>query len=286
MNLGLFMMPLHPPHRSIADSYDRDLELITLGDQLGYRECWIGEHITERWETAPTPELLIAKALAMTEQIVLATGVTLLAVHHPAEVAHRIAMLDHMARGRFYWGIGIRALTTDLSLFGIDSATVGERSREALQVILGMWQSEDGEFDFDGKHFQVHATRGAPELERYLYMKPYQQPHPPIGVASTSPGSETIRLAGERGWIPMSSSNLLERDLFKHWDLIREGRRVIGPATRTEPAGASPAMSTSPSPTSRPARKPLKSSANPSSATRSPTSWPKAASSPSRKTSR
>ena len=228
MNLGLFMMPLHPPHRSIADSYDRDLELITLGDQLGYRECWIGEHITERWETAPTPELLIAKALAMTEQIVLATGVTLLAVHHPAEVAHRIAMLDHMARGRFYWGIGIRALTTDLSLFGIDSDTVAERSREALQVILGMWQAEDGQYDFDGKHFQVHATRGAPELDRYLYMKPYQQPHPPIGVASASPGSETIRLAGERGWIPMSSSNLLQRDLFKHWDLIREGAESSG----------------------------------------------------------
>ena len=231
MNLGLFMMPLHPPHRSIADSYDRDLELIALGDRLGYRECWVGEHITERWETAPSPELLIAKALAMTEHIVLGTGVTLLPVHHPAEVAHRIAMLDHLARGRFYWGIGIRALTTDLSLFGIDStdpAAVAERSREALQVILGMWQAEDGKFDFDGKHFHVHATQGAPELERYLYMKPYQQPHPPIGVASTSPGSETIRLAGERGWIPMSSSNLLERDLFKHWELIREGAESSG----------------------------------------------------------
>ncbi len=26
MEFGLFLMPLHPPHRSIADSYDRDLE--------------------------------------------------------------------------------------------------------------------------------------------------------------------------------------------------------------------------------------------------------------------
>mgnify|MGYP002527881858 CR=1 FL=1 len=51
MEFGLFMMPLHPPHRTYADSYDRDLSLIVKADQLGYTEAWIGEHITERWET-------------------------------------------------------------------------------------------------------------------------------------------------------------------------------------------------------------------------------------------
>ena len=34
--------------------------------------------------------------------------------------------------------------------------------------------------------------------------KPYQQPHPPIGVAGVSAKSDTLTLAGERGWIPMS----------------------------------------------------------------------------------
>ena len=29
-------------------------------------------------------------------------------LHNPVEVAHRIAMLDHLARGRFYWGSGSR----------------------------------------------------------------------------------------------------------------------------------------------------------------------------------
>jgi len=47
MKFGLFMMPLHPPRRSYADSYDRDIELIVQADQLGYTEAWIGEHITE-----------------------------------------------------------------------------------------------------------------------------------------------------------------------------------------------------------------------------------------------
>src|SRR5712691_10678356 len=114
MQLGLFMMPQHPPTRTLYASWERDLALVRLADQLGYHEAWIGEHITETWENAPVPELLIAQALTMARQIALGTGVTLLPLHNPVDVAHRIAMLDHMAQGRFYWGVGVRSIPSDL----------------------------------------------------------------------------------------------------------------------------------------------------------------------------
>ncbi|MED5405976.1 MAG: LLM class flavin-dependent oxidoreductase, partial [Chloroflexota bacterium] len=163
MEFGLFMMPLHPPRRSYADSYDRDLDLIVKADKLGYTEAWIGEHITERWENAPAPELLIAKASALTEDIIFGTGVTLLAIHNPVDLAHRLAMLDHLCRGRFYWGIGTRAIPTDLELYGLDPSdrvAVGEKSREVLDVVLKMWQNE-GKFEYHGKYFDIDA----PELD-------------------------------------------------------------------------------------------------------------------------
>jgi len=37
MQFGLFMMPLHPPHRSFADSYDRDLDLLVTADRRQWR---------------------------------------------------------------------------------------------------------------------------------------------------------------------------------------------------------------------------------------------------------
>jgi alkanesulfonate monooxygenase SsuD/methylene tetrahydromethanopterin reductase-like flavin-dependent oxidoreductase (luciferase family) len=231
MEFGLFMMPLHPPRRSYADSYDRDIELIVQADRLGYHEAWIGEHITETWENAPVPELLIAQALALTEKIVLATGVTMLPIHHPVDTAHRIAMLDHMARGRFYWGIGVRSLPTDLQLYGVEYTSmddVRDQGREALEVILGLWAAEDGRFGFEGKYYQVHAPEDAIELGRRLYYKPYQLPHPPIGVAATGPSSDTIRMAGENGWIPMSSSILMPHHLRSHWEKVEEGAASAG----------------------------------------------------------
>lgn len=230
MQFGLFMMPLHPPERSFADSYERDLEQIVLADRLGYREVWIGEHFTERWENAPAHELLIAQALLKTERIVLATGVTLLALHNPVEVAHRIAMLDHMARGRFYWGIGGGAIPTDLALFGLEKLSptdVRDRSAEALDVILKLWAS-DGSFSYHGKYFTVNAPDMDPVRERGYYMKPYQKPHPPIGVAGTSQGSAALRMAGARGWMPMSSSLLAPVHLKDHWPLVEAGAASTG----------------------------------------------------------
>ena len=230
MDFGIFMMPLHPPHRSFADSYDLDLDLIVTADKLGFSEAWIGEHITERWENAPCPDLLIAKALAMTDRIILGTGVTLLAIHNPVELAHRIAMLDHLARGRFYWGIGSRGLSTDLQIFGIDpkeSALVRERAAETLDVVLKMWANE-GKFEYHGKYFDISAPELDPVTERGFYMKPYQSPHPPIGVAATSVASDSLRLAGQRGWIPMSSSNLVPQFLKGHWEVVAEGAANAG----------------------------------------------------------
>ena len=225
MRFGLFMMPLHPPHRSYADSYDRDLDLIVKADQLGYTEAWIGEHITERWENAPCPDLLIAKASAMTENIIFGTGVTLLAIHNPVDLAHRLAMLDHLCRGRFYWGIGTRAIPTDLELYGLDPSdrkAVGERSAEVLDVVLKIWENE-GKFEYHGKYFDISAPVLDPVTERGLYMKPYQLPHPPISAAATSIRSDSIKNAGAKGWIPMSSPTLSIPNLIGHWEEFSDG---------------------------------------------------------------
>ena len=109
-------MPLHPSYRDVADCYDRDIDQLVLADKVGYDEAWLGEHFTEKWENAPAPDLLIAKALGLTKQIKFGTGVTLLGMHEPVYLAHRVAMLDHLAHGRFQWGIGLGGIPTDMAL--------------------------------------------------------------------------------------------------------------------------------------------------------------------------
>jgi alkanesulfonate monooxygenase SsuD/methylene tetrahydromethanopterin reductase-like flavin-dependent oxidoreductase (luciferase family) len=227
MQFGLFMMPLHPSYRPVADCYDRDIDQLVLADELGIAEAWLGEHFTEKWENAPAPDLLIAKALGLTEQIRFGTGVTLLGMHEPVYLAHRVAMLDHLARGRFNWGIGLGGIPTDMKLMGLDPSEARGRAAEALDLILDLWAS-DGSFSHHGEFFQVEAPEFNPVTERGLHMKPMQLPHPPIALAASTPKSSSLKVAGARGWSPMSSATLSRSFLPGHWETVEEGAQSVG----------------------------------------------------------
>ena len=116
MKPGFFTMPLHPPGANMTETLKSDLDQIVKLDELGYAEAWIGEHFTAAWENIPSPELFIAQALGVTKNIRLGTGVTCMPNHDPFMIAHRIAQLDHMARGRFHWGVGSGLNDTELGL--------------------------------------------------------------------------------------------------------------------------------------------------------------------------
>ena len=61
-----------------------------------------------------------------------------------------------------------------------------------------------------------------------FHIKPYQKPHPPIGVAGVSPKSDTLVLAGERGYIPMSINIVPVSTLVTHWESVQQGASVAG----------------------------------------------------------
>ena len=235
MKFGLFMMPLHPPGRPPAETYDEDLELVRRADRLGFSEIWVGEHMLLPWENMPTPELFIARALGETKRIVFGTGVMLLHFHDPVQVAHRIAMLDHLAKGRFMFGIGSGGTPSDAEMLRIDSDPAAQRARmmEGIELVLSIWES--GPQDFDGRFYSTRKPQDRTEMEVTFHMRPYQQPHPPIAVAGGSVRSSTLAMAGERGWIPMSASLVHASQLPANWESILEGAERGGRTpSRTE----------------------------------------------------
>lgn len=166
MQLGMFIMPSHPPERVLSEAYSFDLDVVEWADQLGYSEVWFGEHFTAPWEPVPAPDLLIAAAINRTRQIKLCPGAHLLPFHHPAALAHRLAQLDHMSGGRMLVGFGAGSVPTDFPLFGIDSSTGVQRQMmaEALEIVLKIW-TEDGPWRYEGEFWTVEL---AEEVLGYL----------------------------------------------------------------------------------------------------------------------
>ncbi len=227
MQHGLFTMPSHPPERGLYDGHRWDLQNLRWADEFGFSEAWIGEHHTAPWEPHPSPDLLIAQALMETSRIRLAPGGFLLPYHHPAELANRVAMLDHMAQGRLNFGIAASGLPSDWAMFNVDgnSGVNRDMTREALDIILRLWTEEEP-FDYPGKFWHVTRTGDMYETLR-PHIRPFQKPHPPIGVAGFSKGSETLKVAGERGFLPLSL-NLNAGYVASHWEAVEEGARRTG----------------------------------------------------------
>lgn len=229
MRCGYFNMPLHPPGADPAQTLEDDLEQLVTLERLGFEEAWIGEHFTAAWENIPCPDLFIAKALALTRTIKLGTGVSCLPNHNPLMLAQRIAQLDQMARGRFYWGVGSGGFPGDFELFGVNPET-GEHqavTRESLDLILQLW-SDPKPGLYESKYWRFRVPEPQEDIGLSLHLRPYQRPHPPIGVAGVSAKSETLVMAGERGYIPMSINFVPARTLRTHWDSVDTGARRAG----------------------------------------------------------
>ena len=113
-------------------------------------------------------------------------------------------------------------------MFNVDgmSGQNREMTREALDIILKLWASEEP-FHYEGKFWKV--DRPAEMFGGLLrpHFKPLQRPHPPIGVAGLSKKSDTLSLAGERGFIPMSL-NFNPSYVASHWESVEAGAHRAG----------------------------------------------------------
>ncbi|MBM3944643.1 MAG: LLM class flavin-dependent oxidoreductase [SAR202 cluster bacterium] len=229
MKLGFFTMPLHPPGADPAKTYDDDLEHLVTLDKLGYQEAWIGEHFTTVWENIPAPDMFIAKALGMTKNIRLGTGVTCMPNHNPFMIAHRIAQLDNMAKGRINWGVGSGGFPGDFTVFGYDITKSDHRvmAREAVETVIKLW-TDPKPGKYESKWWSFNVPEPVDSFGLRLHLRPYQKPHPPIGVAGVSEKSDTLTLAGERDWIPMSINFVPQRILNSHWKAVEDGAANVG----------------------------------------------------------
>jgi limonene 1,2-monooxygenase len=202
MRFGAFIAPHHPVGEHPTLQFERDLQMIEHLDALGYDEAWVGEHHSGGWETIGHPEMFLAAAAQRTHRIKLATGVTSLPYHHPYNVAGRIALLDHLSRGRAILGTGPGALPSDARTFGIDPISLRDRQDEALDAIIPLLRTDE----------PVTRKTDWYELEQgYLQVRPVQEDLEVVAAVSISPSG--MKLAGKYGLGVISVASYSEEGL-------------------------------------------------------------------------
>jgi alkanesulfonate monooxygenase SsuD/methylene tetrahydromethanopterin reductase-like flavin-dependent oxidoreductase (luciferase family) len=203
MKLGLayeMQRPLVDDHAVIEET----IEQCVLADAVGFDYVWFVEHhFLTSFSMSPCPEVIFGALSQLTKRIRLGFGVVILPYHHPVRVAERVAMVDHMSRGRVDFGTGRSAPYEQLGM-GIDPRNTRDMWEESLSMVPKIW--EEGLFSWEGQFWKVPPRDVRP--------KPYQQPHPPIWVAALQPA--TYRLAAEKGIGVMALSVAAPSVLAQH----------------------------------------------------------------------
>jgi alkanesulfonate monooxygenase SsuD/methylene tetrahydromethanopterin reductase-like flavin-dependent oxidoreductase (luciferase family) len=224
----MFLMPVHDPAKPPAQCYDEDLELIVRAEELGFTEFWVGEHHSSSYENIVMPEIFIGRALGITKAIRLGAAPVCLQYHHPAHVACRLAFLDHLSHGRLNVCFGPGAIPTDMEMYGVDPKQSGAMVAEAITIITTIWTT-DPPYTIDGQFWHVHVSKQLiPELGVGAFLKPLQRPHPPVAVPVINRNSAGVRLAGEKGYRPISHHMVASNVLANHWQTYEEGARKAG----------------------------------------------------------
>lgn len=230
---GIFIAPFHAAlHQDPTLAIRGDLDLISLVEDLGFDEAWVGEHHSGGAEIIMSPELLLAAAVERTSRITLGTGVISLPYHNPLMAADRMIQLDHQARGRVVFGVGPGLLASDADMLNIPTTEQRDRMQEALEIILRLF---DGETVTDkSSWFELNQAR--------CQLRPYSRPRPRMAAATVGTPFGA-KLAGRHGLellcftIPASLNGIRDAN----WDVAcqeaaqagrtmdRDVLRLVGP---------------------------------------------------------
>jgi alkanesulfonate monooxygenase SsuD/methylene tetrahydromethanopterin reductase-like flavin-dependent oxidoreductase (luciferase family) len=193
MKFGI-MFELSTPRPFTRDTqravYENALEHARVAEEAGFNSAWAVEHhFMEEYSHSSAPDIFLGALARETTTMRLGFGIaTCVPKYHSAvRLAEKAAFLDQISGGRVDFGTGRSSTWNELGGLGADPDTTKESWDEYVRAIPKMWTQE--RVRIDGKHVNMP--------ERNVLPKPYQDPHPPMWTAVTSPGTEVE--AGERG---------------------------------------------------------------------------------------
>jgi probable F420-dependent oxidoreductase len=160
------------------------------------------------------PFIAAMAAAAVTEQLLIATGVCLVIERDPITTAKEVASVDRLSGGRFLFGVGAGWNLEEMENHGTDPHRRFSLMRERVEAMKAIWTEDEAAYH--GKHVDFDPI--------WSWPKPITQPHPPILVGGN--GERVLKRVVAFGdeWMPNRPAGIPER--------IRELERLAEEAGR------------------------------------------------------
>jgi probable F420-dependent oxidoreductase len=202
MRVGVFYFPT---------DYGIDIrELARAAEERGFESLLLPEHthipksrrtpfpgggeLPKAYSHTHDPFVALSFAAAVTQKILLGTGICLIPQRDAIVTAKCVASVDQLSNGRFLFGIGGGWNVDEMENHGARYETRFKLMRERILAMKALWTEEEAAFHGEMVKFDPV----------WLYPKPAQRPHPPILLGGSS--DYTVKRVVEfcDGWLPIA----------------------------------------------------------------------------------
>lgn len=216
MKFGISIMPQHPRTDDPMLHFRQCVHQTILARDAGFDAIGSGHHYLSPPYQSLQNVPLLCRLAAESGDMLLITGIVLLPLLNPVQVAEEIATLDVMSGGRVIFGVGLGYRPIEFEAFGVDLRTKVGRMLESLELIRRLWTEDD--VTFEGRHFRLHGATST--------IRPVQKPHPPIWMAANADAG--VKRAAKLGypWFinPHAAMPVIERQ----WELYKAQLKESG----------------------------------------------------------
>jgi len=156
MKFGILLTSVYDASVDPIQQRDEHAELVRTAEELGFDLMVCGQHFlgSELRYFQPIPWLTYMSQQAPTMDV--ATGIVLLSMVNPVDIAEQMATLDVLSGGRAIFGAGLGYSDHEFEAFGVAKGTRVKRFEENLELIKALWSGN--QVDFDGEFTSVHKA--------------------------------------------------------------------------------------------------------------------------------
>jgi probable F420-dependent oxidoreductase len=154
--------------------------------------------LPEEYKRTLDPFVALALAAAVTERLIVGTGICLVAQRDPIITAKAVATLDRESGGRFVFGIGFGWNADEIEQHGVDMKRRRDIAREHMLTMKALWTDEVASFDGEFVHLAPSWSWPKPAAGR-----------PPVLIGGAA-GPKLFAQVAEYadGWIPIGGAGV------------------------------------------------------------------------------
>lgn len=135
------------------------LEMAERAENGGLDSVWVGDSLLSKPRLEPVAAL--AALAVRTERLRIGTAVLLPALRHPVALAHSLATVDVLSRGRLTVAAGVGGAFTpeqrgEWTAVGVSPESRAGRLRESVQLMRRLWRED--RVSFHGKYFDLEEA--------------------------------------------------------------------------------------------------------------------------------